>query len=45
MAREGYSKMSYYNPMIILKAGENYLNKVNLKRPHHFINKATHPKY
>jgi hypothetical protein len=42
---EDIYKTSYDYLTIILKAGENYLNKVNPKIPHHFINKATHPKY
>jgi len=37
-------KTFYDNLMIIIKAGGPYLNKVNLKWPLHFINKAPHPK-
>jgi hypothetical protein len=41
---EDIYKTSYDHLTIILKAGEKYISEVNIKGPHHFINKATHPK-
>jgi hypothetical protein len=41
----GIHKTSYNNLMIFLKAWMLYLNRVYLKRPLHFINKAPNPKY
>jgi hypothetical protein len=44
-ARGDIHKPSYDYLTIILKAVMHQLNKVDLKRTHHFINKAPHPKY